>query len=903
MQPHVGQWLSTFPFARPAVRTVPRPAGGRGRAAGTRASLLIAVSAVVLATVLATPGQANAQGPSQQTPQVLVSNIEQTKATAGGTEYGVAQAFRTGANTDGYRLIAIDLRLSLLKNPTVTLRRGSVEGSTVASFTAPLTPTGTSFANIRFTPTTNVTLDSDTDYWVVAEGGDSKWTWSVTGPAEDATPAPGWSIADRGQSYTPVSIYDPTSGGSWVDNLGDLAWQIAVIGTIIGGDSNSPATGASSRSGPSNAPLKARFENVPTGHDGSTAFTLQIAFNEPIETTEAALQALTVTGGTVTSAQEVGGLSDRWEITVTPNGNDDVRISLPPITSCDDEGAICTYDGKVLQRGVAVSVPRAPLSARFENVPAGHDGSTAFALQLAFSEPIETTETAIQQALMVTEGTVASVQQVDGRSDLWEITAMPNSDDDVSVSLPLTTSCNADNAICTAEGRMLLQGVAVSVPRAPLSARFENVPAGHDGSTAFALRLVFSEPIWLTAPVLTQALTVTGGRIIGSRRVEDRSELWEITIYPNATDVSIALSSTTSCDADGAVCTQDGLALQNDAQAAIPFVGYVMPHSLTKVSGDEQEGPANTQLAESFVVLALDEEGAAMAGALVTFTVTAGGGMLSATTDANPCNIESSTSSTTATTDANGQATTTLTLGRDPGTNTVEVSVAGLEPETFTATAAGQAMPHSLAKVCGDDQEGTAGEQLAEPFVVLVSDEDGAAIAGVAVSFAVTAGGGVLLATTDTTDANGRARTWLTLGSELGTNTVSATVEGLESVTFTATGQESPLASMFDDFLSGSGKLVALPDSPQLAQNAPNPFNSQTVLSYFLLEPGTTRLEVFALTGQRVAVLHQGLQQAGYHRLHWDGRDNTGRSLASGTYLYRLMTDETILTRKLTLLR
>ena len=346
---------------------------------------------------------------------------------------------------------------------------------------------------------------------------------------------------------------------------------------------------------------------------------------------------------------------------------------------------------------------------------------------------------------MVTDGMVASVRQVDGRSDRWEITAMPNSDDDVRVSLPLTTSCNADDAICTAEGRMLLQGVAVSVPRAPLSARFEHVPAGHGGSAAFALRLVFSEPIWLTAPVLTQALTVTGGTDdIGTRRVEGRSELWEITIYPNATDVSIALSSTTSCDADGAVCTKDGLALQNDAQAAIPFVGYVMPHSLTKVSGDEQEGPANTQLAAPFVVLALDEEGAAMAGALVTFTVTAGGGMLSATTDANSCTIASSTSSTTATTDANGQATTTLTLGRDPGTNTVEVSVAGLEPETFTATAAGQAMPHSLAKVCGDDQEGTAGEQLAEPFVVLVSDEDGAAIAGVAVSFAVTAGGGTL---------------------------------------------------------------------------------------------------------------------------------------------------------------
>lgn len=61
---------------------------------------------------------------------------------------------------------------------------------------------------------------------------------------------------------------------------------------------------------------------------------------------------------------------------------------------------------------------------------------------------------------------------------------------------------------------------------------------------------------------------------------------------------------------------------------------------------------------------------------------------------------------------------------------------------------------------------------------------------------------------------------------------VAATVAGLEPMTFTATGEKTALASMFDAF--GSDKRVALPDSPQLAQNAPNPFNSQTVFSYFL---------------------------------------------------------------------
>ena len=65
----------------------------------------------------------------------------------------------------------------------------------------------------------------------------------------------------------------------------------------------------------------------------------------------------------------------------------------------------------------------------------------------------------------------------------------------------------------------------------------------------------------------------------------------------------------------------------------------------------------------------------------------------------------SAKSSITAITDATGQASTRLTLGGASGTNTVEIAVAGLEPEPFTATATEQAVPHTLAKVCGEDQD------------------------------------------------------------------------------------------------------------------------------------------------------------------------------------------------------
>ena len=97
--------------------------------------------------------------------------------------------------------------------------------------------------------------------------------------------------------------------------------------------------------------------------------------------------------------------------------------------------------------------------------------------------------------------------------------------------------------------------------------------------------------------------------------------------------------------------------------------------------------------------------------------------------------------------------------------------------------------------------------------------------------------------------------------------------------------------------------LIGLPDGLQLQQNAPNPFNSQTVLSYFLPKSGPVRLELFSVTGQRVAILHQGPQQAGYHRLPYEAQDDEGRPLASGIYFYRLETTHGILTRKFTLLR
>ena len=98
--------------------------------------------------------------------------------------------------------------------------------------------------------------------------------------------------------------------------------------------------------------------------------------------------------------------------------------------------------------------------------------------------------------------------------------------------------------------------------------------------------------------------------------------------------------------------------------------------------------------------------------------------------------------------------------------------------------------------------------------------------------------------------------------------------------------------------------MIGLQDGPQTAAERPETRSTARPSSPgFLLRPGAAHVEVFALTGQRVAVLHQGSGESGDPRVHWDGRDDQGRPLASGVYLYRLVTTEGVQTRKLTLLR
>jgi hypothetical protein len=197
------------------------------------------------------------------------------------------------------------------------------------------------------------------------------------------------------------------------------------------------------------------------------------------------------------------------------------------------------------------------------------------------------------------------------------------------------------------------------------------------------------------------------------------------------------------------------------------------PASLTAQAGQGQAAPAGSAVAVAPAVRVADQFGNPVPGVTVFFAVTGGGGSIQ---------------NGTVPTDPGGIASPGIwTLGAAAGPNTLTATVTGLPPVQFTATAV--PVPASLAIAGGNNQTVPPGSAVPIPPSVIVRDGQGSPIPGVGVSFAVTAGGGSLTGGSATTGANGIATvgSW-TLGVAPGLNGLTASVAGLPSVTFTATG-------------------------------------------------------------------------------------------------------------------
>jgi hypothetical protein len=229
----------------------------------------------------------------------------------------------------------------------------------------------------------------------------------------------------------------------------------------------------------------------------------------------------------------------------------------------------------------------------------------------------------------------------------------------------------------------------------------------------------------------------------------------------------------------------------------VPVTVQQVPTQLEVISGGDQSGAVGQALVEAVVVRAEDAGGALVAGASLSFVVSSGGGTVS---DA------------IGTTDAEGLASTTWTLGTVTGQQQLAVSVEDNASALLQVSATGTAAaPTAFVKSSGDLQTGVLSQPVPEAIVVQLQDEFGNGVTGQTVTFVVTSGGGTVSSETATTGASGLASTIWTMGSTAGEATLTATATGLAPLVFKATAVvPSP------DLVAGT--ILASPGSPTSLQ-------------------------------------------------------------------------------------
>ena len=523
--------------------------------------------------------------PAQAQSVTLVANIEQ--ATADYTVAPVgwfsgsddinwvqAQSFTTGSNARGYRLTSM----------TIALYKGDPDAAlAVGIYTDSLGEPGEELYRLRgsvgsvgvtkFYAPRGADLDADTDYFLVLINDDGEHHYFVEdvtdSDQEDAGLALGFSIGNsRLEKW--VSDSDPSS--VWEEL--PQALKMAANGfAVVTADTTEPGRDE----------LTAHVQDMPEAHDGQSSFKFALLFNQEVDGSYRDMRdhVLQISEGTVTNTRRLEPPSDRsWEYTVRPNADTDMTIVLPVTSDCAAVGAVCTEDGKRLSNGLTATVsgpggltatvsgPGSVLTAWFENVPESHDGSTAFTFELHFGEDIPgLSYTTVAGGLFeVTGANMTGARRLTrGSNQGWLVTVAPSGSEDLAISLP-ARACGETAAICVAGNRALSEGVSATVqmerppgqePRETLSARFENVPDSHDGSTPFTFDLHFSEaPEGLSyTTVAGGLLEVTGATVDKARRLTAGSNLaWEVTMTPSQSgDITITLPAR-ACSEANAVC-------------------------------------------------------------------------------------------------------------------------------------------------------------------------------------------------------------------------------------------------------------------------------------------------------------------------------------------------------------
>jgi len=231
----------------------------------------------------------------------------------------------------------------------------------------------------------------------------------------------------------------------------------------------------------------------------------------------------------------------------------------------------------------------------------------------------------------------------------------------------------------------------------------------------------------------------------------------------------------------GTTAGEQSLEAKLDDGHAVALRAVALPGpaaGLSIVSGNGQIATVATAVADAPTVRVVDKFGNAVSNIDVAFEVGSGSGAV----DPTQSTFASSSS------DPSGIARVgRWTLGTRAGTNTLRATLPGLPAQAvFTATGLA-AEPASMLKHTGDAQSAAVNTEVSVAPALRVLDAHGNGVSGVDVTFAADAGGVVTGGTTMTDDAGIAAVVSWKLGATQGANTLTATIDGVGTLTFTAT--------------------------------------------------------------------------------------------------------------------
>jgi len=113
----------------------------------------------------------------------------------------------------------------------------------------------------------------------------------------------------------------------------------------------------------------------------------------------------------------------------------------------------------------------------------------------------------------------------------------------------------------------------------------------------------------------------------------------------------------------------------------------------------------------------------------------------------------------------------------------------------------------------------------------------------------------------------------------------------------------SAIASFIGKGITDVTGSTIIPEKFEVSQNYPNPFNPSTIISYSLPKAEFVTIKVYNMLGQEIATLLNQDVNAGIYNITWNGVDNSGSKVATGTYIFRVVAGDNVVSKKMILLK